>query len=236
MPRITTLFWDIGGVIMTNGWDRNSRKAAAEAFELDWEHFQDRHDLSFPPFAAGQISINEYLDRTLFYRPRKFTRQDFTAFMFAQSVEYSGSRAILDACSQSGRYFIGAINNEPLELNQYRIEAFNLRRNFQVFFSFATSIRANQKKASIASLSLSPSAPPKSAFSSTIAPSTLKARAVSDFLSFTISRQSSCALTCKIFRLRYSFRCGSCLATKREISSRNKRRRAQLRLAKNISK
>jgi len=135
MARITTLFWDIGGVILTNGWDRNSRKDAAEAFQLDWEDFQDRHELSFPAFDAGQLSLNEYLDRTLFYRPRKFSREEFTVFMFAQSKEYSGSRAILDQCVATKRYFIGAINNEPLELNQYRIEAFHLRRSFQVFFS-----------------------------------------------------------------------------------------------------
>jgi putative hydrolase of the HAD superfamily len=135
MPHITTLFWDIGGVILTNGWDRNSRKAAADAFHLDYEEFQDRHDLTFPAFDAGQISLNEYLDRTLFYRPRKFTREEFTAFMFAQSKEFLASRAILDACANSSKYFVGAINNEPLELNQYRIEAFNLRKSFQVFFS-----------------------------------------------------------------------------------------------------
>jgi putative hydrolase of the HAD superfamily len=135
MPPITTLFWDIGGVILTNGWDRNSRKEAIETFQLDWEEFHDRHDLSFPAFDAGQITLNEYLDRTIFYRPRKFSREEFTAFMFAQSKEFPESRAILDACAQSGKYFIGAINNEPLELNQYRIEAFHLRRSFQVFFS-----------------------------------------------------------------------------------------------------
>jgi len=70
MARITTLFWDIGGVILTNGWDRNSRKEAGEAFHLDWEDFQDRHELSFPAFDTGQLSLNEYLDRTLFYRPQ----------------------------------------------------------------------------------------------------------------------------------------------------------------------
>jgi len=135
MSRITTLFWDIGGVILTNGWDRNSRKEAGEAFQLDWEDFQDRHELSFPAFDAGQLSLNEYLDRTLFYRPRKFSREEFTAFMFAQSQEFPASRAILDQCAAANRYLLGAINNEPLELNQYRIEAFNLRRSFQVFFS-----------------------------------------------------------------------------------------------------
>lgn len=135
MPKITTLFWDIGGVILTNGWDRESRKDAAETFRFDWEEFEDRHDLSFPAFDSGQITLNEYLDRTLFYRARPFTREEFTAFMFAQSKEYPETRAILDKAASSGKYFIGAINNEPLELNQYRIEAFHLRRNFLVFFS-----------------------------------------------------------------------------------------------------
>lgn len=135
MPKITTLFWDIGGVILTNGWDRESRRQATEAFHLDWEEFEDRHDLSFPAFDSGQITLNEYLDRTLFYRSRPFTREEFTAFMFAQSKEYPETRAMLDKVASSGKYFVGSINNEPLELNQYRIEAFHLRRNFSVFFS-----------------------------------------------------------------------------------------------------
>ena len=135
MPKITTLFWDIGGVILTNGWDTRSRREAAGKFHLDWEEFQDRHELSFPAFDSGDISLNEYLDRTLFYRPREFTREEFTAFMFAQSKEYPESRAVLYAAARTGKYFVGAINNEPLELNEYRIEAFRLRRDFQVFFS-----------------------------------------------------------------------------------------------------
>jgi len=135
LTKITALFWDIGGVILTNGWDHGSREAAANAFHLDLDEFRDRHDLSFPAFDCGQITLNEYLDRTLFYRPRSFTREEFTAFMFAQSKEYPEARAILDRVSSSGKYLVGAINNEPLELNQYRIEAFHLRRNFSVFFS-----------------------------------------------------------------------------------------------------
>jgi putative hydrolase of the HAD superfamily len=135
LPKITTLFWDIGGVILTNGWDRGSRREAATVFQLDWEEFQDRHELSFPAFDSGHISLDEYLDRTLFYRPRSFTREEFTAFMFAQSKEFPESRAILESAARSQKYFIGSINNEPLELNEYRIEAFNLRRDFLVFFS-----------------------------------------------------------------------------------------------------
>lgn len=135
MTTITTLFWDIGGVILTNGWDREARRQAAIAFDLDWDEFQDRHDLSFPAFDTGHITLDQYLHRTLFYKPQPFTREEFTAFMFAQSQEYPETRAVLTRLANTGKYFIAAINNEPLELNQYRIEAFNLRKEFQVFFS-----------------------------------------------------------------------------------------------------
>jgi putative hydrolase of the HAD superfamily len=133
--EITTLFWDIGGVIITNGWDTTARRRAAEVFHLDWEDFQDRHELSFPAFDSGLISLDEYLNRTLFYRARPFTREEFIAFMFAQSKEYPEPRALLEQVARVGKYFIGAINNEPLELNEYRIKTFHLRRDFQVFFS-----------------------------------------------------------------------------------------------------
>ena len=118
MAEITTVFSDIGGVILTNGWDRGSRREAANTFHLNWEEFQDRHDLTFPAFDAGQITLNEYLDRTLFYRQRPFSREEITAFMFAQSKEYPEARAILDQLAASKEYFMGAINNEPL-LEEY---------------------------------------------------------------------------------------------------------------------
>jgi putative hydrolase of the HAD superfamily len=135
VARIRTLFWDIGGVILTNGWDRESRKEATETFHLDWDDYHDRHDLTFPAFDMGQITLNQYLDRTLFYRPREFTREEFIAFMFAQSKEYSDTRAVLADTAKTGKYFMASINNEPRELNDYRIEAFHLRNEFQVFFS-----------------------------------------------------------------------------------------------------
>ncbi len=153
MAEITTLFWDIGGVILTNGWDRGSRREAASVFNFDYEEFQDRHDLSFPAFDSGHISLNEYLDRTLFYRQRSFTREEFTAFMFAQSKEYTEAREVLADAARTGKYFIGSINNEPLELNQYRIEAFNLRRDFLVFFS-SCYVRARKPEETIFRIAL----------------------------------------------------------------------------------
>lgn len=135
MAAVTTLFWDIGGVILTNGWDHYSRQEAVETFHLDEKDFRERHDLCFPAFDAGLISLDEYLKRTLFYKEQPFTREEFSAFMFAQSKEYSDTRAILDDAARSSKYWIAAINNEPRELNQFRIESFDLRRNFQAFFS-----------------------------------------------------------------------------------------------------
>jgi len=113
LPEITTLFWDIGGVIMTNGWDTVARRRAAETFHLDWEEFQDRHDLSFPAFDSGLISLDEYLNRTLFYRTRAFTREEFISFMFAQSREYPESRAVLDKLARMQKYFIGRSTTSP---------------------------------------------------------------------------------------------------------------------------
>jgi putative hydrolase of the HAD superfamily len=135
VPEITSIFWDIGGVILTNGWDHNSRAEAVKAFGLDGDEFRDRHDLSFPAFDAGQITLDQYLDRTLFYRTRSFSKEDFTAFMFAQSKEYPETHAVLSDVARTGKYYVASINNEPRELNDYRIEAFNLRKDFQAFFS-----------------------------------------------------------------------------------------------------
>src|SRR5260370_38443857 len=100
LSEITTLFWDIGGVIMTNGWDTTARRRATETFHLDWEEVQDRHGLSFPAFDSGNIPPDEYLNRRLFYRPRAFTPEEFIAFMVAQSKERAEYRGVLEGVVQ----------------------------------------------------------------------------------------------------------------------------------------
>ena len=79
MAEITTLFWDVGGVLLTNGWDRAARRRAAEQFHLDWEEFEDRHDLVVTDFEKGRLTLDEYLQRTVFYRSRSFSQDDFKA-------------------------------------------------------------------------------------------------------------------------------------------------------------
>ena len=135
MPNVTALFWDVGGVILSNGWDRASRAAAAKKFGLDWEEFEDRHDLAFPAFEAGRASLDIYLERTIFYRKRSFTREEFTDFIFAQSRELPQSRAVLSEVAATGKYLQATINNEPREINEYRIRQFHLRRELKAFFS-----------------------------------------------------------------------------------------------------
>jgi putative hydrolase of the HAD superfamily len=135
MGEVTALFWDVGGVILSNGWDRAARAEAAKKFGLDWEEFQDRHELASPAFETGQITLDAYLQRTVFYRTRAFTRHEFTDFIFAQSEELPESRAVLSELAQERKYLLATINNEPLELNVRRIERFHLRREFEAFFS-----------------------------------------------------------------------------------------------------
>jgi putative hydrolase of the HAD superfamily len=135
MSDVTALFWDVGGVILSNGWDRAARAAAAKKFGLDWEEFQDRHELASPAFETGRITLDTYLQRTVFYRKRDFSREEFTNFIFSQSSEIPDSRAVLKEVAGTGKYLLATINNEPLELNERRIHQFNLRREFQAFFS-----------------------------------------------------------------------------------------------------
>ncbi len=135
MSDVTALFWDVGGVILSNGWDRGARAAAAKKFGIDWEEFEDRHDLAFPAFETGRITLDTYLQRAIFYRKRSFTHQEFTDFIFAQSRELPESRAVLSEVTATKKYLQATINNEPREINERRIHQFNLRQDFKAFFS-----------------------------------------------------------------------------------------------------
>ena len=135
MANITTLFWDVGGVLLTDGWDKTSRRKACEKFALDWQEFEDRHELVAAAFDRGQLTLEQYLDRTVFYRPRAFTREDFKGFMFGESRSQPETLAIVELLAQSRKYLLATLNNESLELNAYRISRFGLRKYFAVFFS-----------------------------------------------------------------------------------------------------
>jgi putative hydrolase of the HAD superfamily len=132
---ITALFWDIGGVLLTNAWDRTERERAFANFHLDAHEFHSRHEMVVSSFERGKISLDEYLDQTVFYTSRSFTRDAFRDFMFSLSQPLPDRLPFAQALASSGRYFMGTINNESREVNRYRIEKFGLRPMFRVFFS-----------------------------------------------------------------------------------------------------
>jgi putative hydrolase of the HAD superfamily len=135
MAEVNTLFWDNGGVILTNGWDRGSRQKAVEKFDLDWADFEDRHELLLNAFECGQATLDEYVRRTVFYRTRPFKPEEFKQFMFDQSQPFPESLEFLEQLAKTRRYHHAALNNESFEINAYRIRHFHLRDYFEAFFS-----------------------------------------------------------------------------------------------------
>ncbi len=135
MAAITALFFDIGGVFLTNGWDRATRRKAAEQFQLDWDVLEERHELVVADFETGRMGLEEYLDRTVFHEARPFSRETFKTFLMAQSEPFQDALAIAGDLKRAGRCLMAALNNESRELNADRIARFHLRDYFAVFFS-----------------------------------------------------------------------------------------------------
>jgi putative hydrolase of the HAD superfamily len=135
LPQISAIFWDVGGVLLTNAWDRAQREQALEQFKLDEEEFHDRHEMVVSSLERGKITLNEYLERTIFYRPRPFTPDDFKRYMFSLSQPQSDVLEFARQLSNSRKYLMATINNESMELNLYRIKKFGLREIFTLFVS-----------------------------------------------------------------------------------------------------
>ena len=132
---VNRIFWDLGGVVLTNGWDREARQRAAARFGLDRDHFEDRHEQVVADFETGRMDLDTYLERTVLYESRAFSPAEFKAFMFAQSREDPAVLELVRRLRAEGQVPLAVINNESLELNLYRIERFHLRECFALFFS-----------------------------------------------------------------------------------------------------
>lgn len=125
-PSVNTIFTDIGGVLLTNGWDRGCRRKAIDIFKLDEEETEERHHLCFDTLEVGKITLDEYLDRVVFYRRRSFSRKQFKQFMFDQSKPLPGMIPHLIKLKQQYNLKIAVVSNEGRELAEYRIRQFNL--------------------------------------------------------------------------------------------------------------
>ncbi|MEO5904860.1 MAG: HAD family phosphatase [Gemmatimonadaceae bacterium] len=133
--EIRHVFFDIGGVLATNGWDRESRRLAVEKFGLDAEGFGSQHDALAGPLDEGTVTLSEYVKFAVFNEPRSFTETDFIDFIYAQSVPHQETIDIARAVAAGCTYWVMTLNNESDELNRYRIEKFGLDEIFDAFLS-----------------------------------------------------------------------------------------------------
>jgi putative hydrolase of the HAD superfamily len=132
---ITTLFVDVGGVLLTNGWDHHERRRTAQHFKLNWAEMDERHRLVFETHEEGKLSFDEYLRWVVFYEKRPFTRKQFRDFMFAQSKPYPKMLRLAAQLKMQHGLKIVVISNESREVNAYRIRTFKLDRIVDTFIS-----------------------------------------------------------------------------------------------------
>ncbi len=133
--RPTSLFLDVGGVLLTNGWDRSMRKRAAETFKLDYGEMDERHHLTFDTYEEGKLSLDEYLHRVVFYQDRSFSAEEFKAFMFAQSQPYPQMIELVREIKRSHGVKVAVVSNEGRELTVYRIQKFGLAEFVDFFIA-----------------------------------------------------------------------------------------------------
>ena len=145
---ITALFTDVGGVLGTNGWDSAMRKRAADHFALDLHDLDSRHNLTFDTYEEGKLSLDAYLDRTVFYIPRPFTKADFRAYMFDQSQPFPEMIQWVAELKKRCGLKIGVVSNEGRELMQHRIEKFRLAE-FVDFFIVSCFVHFRKPDADI---------------------------------------------------------------------------------------
>jgi putative hydrolase of the HAD superfamily len=135
VAKINAIFWDVGGVLLSNAWDHNERREAVARFGLDPDDFERRHASVVSDFETGKLTLEQYLDRTVFYRDRPFDRGPFQQFMLSRSQPKPEVLALARELVASGKYLMSTINNESTELNEYRIRQFALNEIFHLFVS-----------------------------------------------------------------------------------------------------
>ncbi|MGY3053132.1 putative hydrolase of the HAD superfamily [Pedobacter sp. UYEF25] len=151
--NITTLFLDIGEVLLTNGWGHESRQLAAEKFNLDYTDFNTRHAIAFETYEIGNLTVDEYLDIAVFNKPRDFSKDEFRQFMFAQSKPYLEMIELMKRLKKQYGLKIIAVSNEARELNTYRIDEFGLA-DFIDFFVSSTYVHIRKPDKNIFKLAL----------------------------------------------------------------------------------
>lgn len=141
---LTTLFLDIGGVMLSNGWGHESRRSAADVFNLDFDEMDERHHVIQVTYEEGKITLSEYLKRVVFYQKRSFTLDQFRDFMFSQSTPNLKMIEYIRQLKDKFNLKIAVVNNEGRELNEHRIQKFKLNRSLTFSFPPVSSILESQ--------------------------------------------------------------------------------------------
>ncbi|QEC66904.1 HAD family phosphatase [Panacibacter ginsenosidivorans] len=150
---INTIFTDIGGVLLTNGWDRGCRRKAIDIFKLDPEETEERHHLCFDTLEVGKLSLDEYLDRVVFYKKQSFTRKKFKDFMYDQSKPFPETIELVKRLKKQYNLKVAVVSNEGRELAEYRIKQFRLHE-LADFFIVSSFVRFRKPDADIFRIAL----------------------------------------------------------------------------------
>jgi len=130
------ILFDVGGVLLTNGWDHRERALVVNQFNLNLAEFEARHEANYDAWERDSVNMGAYLDLTVFFEPRSFSRDEFFNAMCAQSVEIpDGALGVLHEVAASCNCIVGALNNEARETNDFRFQKFGLRDLFDVALS-----------------------------------------------------------------------------------------------------
>jgi len=130
------VLFDVGGVLLTNGWDHVERAAVLNRFQLDRAAFEARHPEPYDALERDTITMEEYLQATIFYEPRSFTPEEFIEVMKVQSKPIpSNALAVLDEISASDRLLIGLLNNESRLLHEYRMDKYGIENYLDIQLS-----------------------------------------------------------------------------------------------------
>lgn len=132
---ISCLFVDIGGVLLSDGWNHHIRERTAAAFKLNWDELEERHHLNFNLYEEDKLTLEDYLARVVFHRPRPFTPAQFRDFMFAQSQPFPEMIALVARLKIRHGLKVVVVSNEAREINAYRIQKFKLDQVVDFFIS-----------------------------------------------------------------------------------------------------
>jgi putative hydrolase of the HAD superfamily len=152
-PVITTLFVDVGKVLLTDSWGPTMRQRAVEQFGFDFAEVAQRSQLTFEGYEEGNISLDEYLDWVVFYQPRSFSRQEVKAFMLAQSQPEPAMLDLIRALRQRYGLKVAVVTNDGREFIVHRVQQFGLKE-FVDFFIVSCFVHCRKPEPQIYRLAL----------------------------------------------------------------------------------